>query len=89
VAITLQQFEQIDGLLNAVRAFGDIDALVLNGATAEVSAYIHTSNRLFDACIDAIGYDAADAFPCAEDCAADIIVRGLTSSTYVVDEVSA
>ena len=75
--ITLAQFEAIDGAYNALRGMGDFMAC------ADPRAWISLSNRLNDACIDAIGYDATNAFESAEACAADLVVRALTSSTMV------
>jgi hypothetical protein len=84
-SITLQQFEAIDGLHAQIVRMGDINDLVAAGSAQEVRRYIGLSNRLLDACIDAIGYDAASAYPSAECCAAELICRALTSATFVVD----
>ena len=77
--ITLTQFEAIDGLLGSLLRMGPFETC------ADPRGYIATSNRLFDACVDAIGYVAADAFASAEECAADLIARGLLGTVEVID----
>ena len=76
--LTLSQFETIDGLYASLIRMGDFEQC------DDPRGYIRTSNRLLDACIDAIGYDAVDAFASAEDCAADLICRALSSATLVL-----
>ncbi|MCB4863205.1 MULTISPECIES: hypothetical protein [Sphingobium] len=76
--ITLAQFETIDGLLSSLHRMGDFETC------ADPRGYIQTSNRLLDACIDAVGYDAACEFPSAEECAAVIVARCLSSATLVM-----
>ena len=83
--ITLHQFEQIDGLRSSILRMGDIEALIATGNGMAVRDYIRATNRLLDACIDAIGYEAASEFPSAEACAADIVTRSLMSASFVVD----
>jgi len=75
--ITLTQFEAVDGLYSQLLRMGDFMTC------DDPRAWISLSNRLNDACIDAIGYDATNAFESAEACAADLAVRALTSSTMV------
>lgn len=82
MAITLQQFEQIDGLYASILRMGDFETC------ADPRGYIRTSNRLLDACIDAIGLDAVNAFASAEDCAADLLTKALLSSDFVMDEAA-
>lgn len=89
MTITLHQFEQIDGLRSSILRMGDIDALIAAENGAAVRDFIRASNRLLDACIDAIGYEAASAFVSAEACADDLIARSLLSASFVVDEVAA
>jgi hypothetical protein len=83
VAITLQQFEQIDGLLSSLLRMGPFETC------AEPRGYIRTSNRLFDAVVDAMGLDWADSFASAEEAGAAVVTMGLLSASFVVDEVSA
>jgi hypothetical protein len=72
MAISLSQFEKIDGLLLSLPR-----------------GYISTSNRLDDACIDAMGYSWVNDFASAEEAAAAIATLALTSRDFVTDEVSA
>jgi hypothetical protein len=78
-SITLAAFEAIDSLLSQQLRAGDFETC------ADPREYIRNSNRLLDACIDAMGYAYVDAFPSAEHCAAMIVTEALLSSTFVVD----
>lgn len=78
--ITLTQFEQIDGLMGELLRAGDFETC------ADPRAYIRTSNRLFGACIDAVGHAEANSYADALECAADIVARGLLGTIEVVDE---
>ncbi|KKW92656.1 hypothetical protein [Sphingobium chungbukense] len=78
MSITLQQFEKIDGLYASILRMGNFETC------ADPRGYIQASNRLLDACIDAVGYDAACEFPSAEECAAAIVTRCLSSATLVM-----
>jgi hypothetical protein len=80
--ITLHQFEQIDGFLSSMLRMGDFMEC------ADPRLYISTSNRLLDACIDAMGYDWTKSFPSAEEAAAAVVTMALTSRSFVVDEVA-
>ena len=79
MSITLYQFERIDGLLTKQLRAGPFETC------EDPHQYIKNSNRLFDACIDAMGYAYANSFASAEECAAEIVTTGLLSSTFVVD----
>ena len=72
--ITLRQFEAIDGLYSRLLYMGDFETC------ADPRGYIALSNRLFDACVDAIGFRAADAFASAEECAATLVTRALCAA---------
>lgn len=74
MTLPLATFEKIDGLYSRVLYMGDFLTC------ADPRAWIAASNRLFDACVDAIGFAAADAFASAEECAATIITRELVSA---------
>ena len=78
--ISLSTFEAIDSLLSAQLRAGDFATCV------DPRGYIRTSNRLLDACIDAMGFAYADAFACAEECAAAIVTTALLSSSFVRDD---
>jgi len=80
--ITLTQFEAIDGAYNALSRMGDFMTC------ADPRAWIAQSQRLDGLCIEALGYDYVMQFESAEACAADLIVRALSSATLVVDEVA-
>ena len=77
--ITLAEFEAIDAMLSQQLRAGDF------ATCADPRGYIATSNRLLDACIDAMGFTYVDAFPSAEHCAAAIVTEALLSSEFVVD----
>ncbi len=78
--ITLHQFEQIDGLLSSLLQMGQFETC------ADPRAYIQTSNILLDACIDAMGYDWTMAWASAEEAAAAIVTRALTSTSFVGED---
>ncbi len=81
--ITLSQFERIDGLMSSLLRMGEFETC------ADPRGYIQTSNRLFDACVDAMGLDWTNDFASAEEAAAMIITKGLTEIGFVTDEVQA
>lgn len=80
MSITLAQFERIDSLLSQQLRAGPFETC------ADPRGYIQNSNRLLDACIDAMGLAYADAFASAEDCAAAIVTKALLSSTFVGED---
>lgn len=75
--ISLSTFETIDGLLSQQLRAGDF------ATCANPRGYIQTSNRLLDACIDAMGVAFVDGFACAEDCAAAIVTQALLCTDFV------
>ena len=77
--ITLSAFEAIDSLLSQQLRAGPFEDC------ADPRGYIRTSNRLLDACIDAMGVAYADRFASAEDCAWSIVTKALLSTSFVVD----
>ena len=81
MSITLHQFERIDTLLSKQLRAGPFETC------ADPREYISNSNRLFDACIDAMGFVYMDEFPSAEECAAAIVTEALLSSTFVEEDV--
>lgn len=87
-SITLQQFEAIQGLFNACRYRPELEAVMAHPlASADYirNVYFRPEWQLLDACIDAIGYDAADAFPSTIECAANILTDCYIGKTDVVD----
>jgi hypothetical protein len=81
MSITLHQFERIDTLLSKQLRDGPFETC------ADPHEYIRNSNRLFDACIDAMGFVYMDEFASAEECAAAIVTEALLSSTFVEEDV--
>jgi hypothetical protein len=79
VQITLTQFEAIDGHMAALLRAGPFETC------ADPRSYISTSNVLLDACVDAIGYEAVNAYADALECAADITTKALLDPSFVVD----
>jgi hypothetical protein len=73
-SLTLSQFEKIDGLYSILSTMDDF------GLCEDPRAVIKLSNRLFDACVDAIGYAAVSEFSGAEECAATILSKCLTGA---------
>lgn len=87
-SITLQQFEAINELFNACRYRPDIEVVIAHPlASADYirNVYYMPEWKLLDACIDAIGYDAANAFPSTIDCAANILTDCYIGMCDVVD----
>lgn len=86
--ITLHQFETIDALFNACRYRPELEAVMAHPLASRdyvTSVYFTPEWKLLDACIDAIGYDAANAFPSTIDCAASILTDALLGKLDVVD----
>lgn len=75
--LSLSTFEAIDGLLSQQLRAGAFETC------ADPRGYIRASNRLLDACIDAMGVAFVDGFACAEDCAAAIVTQALLSADFV------
>jgi len=78
--ITLSELEAIDTLLSQQLRAGQFETC------ADPVEYVRTSNRLLDACIDAVGKDYVDDFADAEECAAFIVAKALTTPSFVIDE---
>lgn len=83
MAITLSQFEQIDGLLTAFRNRGPLRHTAMT--RAQVSDWMRHEWRLMDACVEAMGLDYVNSFDSIEDCAAEIVIKGLSSCSFVED----
>jgi hypothetical protein len=77
MSITLHQFERIDTLLSKQLRAGPFETC------ADPREYIRNSNRLFDACIDAMGFAYMDEFPSTEHCAAAIVTEALLYADFV------
>jgi hypothetical protein len=77
MSITLHQFERIDGLLSKQLRAGPFEMC------ANPQEYIRNSNRLFDACIETMGFAYMDQFSSAEHCAAAIVTEALLYSNFV------
>ena len=80
MSITLYQFERIDGLLTQQLRAGPFETC------ADPHEYIRNSNRLFDLCIETMGFAYMDEFPSAEHCAAAIVTQALLSPDFVGDD---
>lgn len=79
-SITLHQFEQIDGLLSSILRMGPFETC------ESPREYIRTSNRLLDACIDAMGLDWVNDWASAEEAAAAIVTMALSSPSFVRED---
>lgn len=77
MSITISQFERIDGLLTKQLRAGPFETC------ADPHEYIRNSNRLFDACIETMGFAYMDQFSSAEHCAAAIVTQGLLYPDFV------
>lgn len=78
--LSLSTFEAIDTLLSQQLRAGDF------ATCANPRGYIQTSNRLLDACIDAMGVAFVDGFACAEECAAAIVTMALLNADFVGED---
>jgi hypothetical protein len=71
MALSLQHFEKIDGLLGSLLRMGDFETC------ADPRGYIRTSNQLLDACVDAgMAYDHDDHVAWATEA----VIRSLVSA---------
>jgi len=80
MSITLAKFERIDALLSKQLRAGPFETC------ADPQEYIRNSNRLFDACIDAMGLVYMDQFSSAEHCAAAIVTEALLYPDFVAED---
>ena len=80
ITFTLSQFEQIDGLLDAVQRRPDLPE---NFTREQSLAFMRPEWRLHDALADLLGIDHVQKFTSAEECAADFVTRCLTSASLV------
>lgn len=90
--ITLRQFEQIDGLFQACLNRPALEAVMAHPLASQDylrTVYFRPEWELLDACIEAIGYDASNAFASTIDCAASIVTAGLLGTIEVLDEEAA
>lgn len=81
--ITLCKFEQIDSLLTKLLHMGAFETC------SDPREYIRISNRLHDACIDAMGRDWVMDQPSDEHAAANIVTMALLCQIEVIDEEAA
>ncbi len=90
-SITLRQFEQIDGLFNACLRRPEIEAVMAHpNASRDYlrNVYFRPEWELTDACVDAIGLEAFEAYASAIDCAAHILTDCLLGKVEVLDEAA-
>lgn len=86
--ITLSQFEAIDTLFNACRYRPDLEAVMAHPLASRdyiTNVYFRPEWKLDDACVEAIGLEAAHAFPSAIDCAASILTDAMLGKIEVLD----
>lgn len=86
--ITLQQFEQIDNLFQACLNRPTLDAVMANPLASQNylrTVYFRPEWELLDTCIEAIGYEAANAFASTVECAASILTDALLGKVKVID----
>ena len=65
---------RIDGLLDRALRMGDFETC------ADPRAFIRAEAALFDACADAIGYEAADGYASARDCALTLVTSAMVAA---------
>lgn len=90
--ITLRQFEQINELFNACLRRPDLEQVMAHpNATADYvrTVYFRPEWALFDACVNAIGFEAADEFAGAVECAAYIVSYAEVVDAEALDFVEA
>jgi hypothetical protein len=80
MALTLSQFEQIDGLMASLLRMGEFETC------ADPRGYIRAENRLFGALVDAFGYAYVNDFASTLECAALIVTQALLCQIKVLDE---
>lgn len=88
MSITLHQFQTIDGLFNACRYRPSLESVMAHPLASRDyirNVYFLPEWKLLDACIEAIGYDAANAFPSTIDCAAAILTDAMLGKLDVID----
>lgn len=88
MSFTLQQFEQIDGLFQACLNRPALEAVMAHPLASQDymrTVYFRPEWELLDACIEAIGYEAANAFANTIECAASILTDALTGKVEVID----
>ena len=86
--ITLAQFEAIDSLFNDCLRRPLIEDVIAHPLASQ--DYIRTvfyvpEWKLFDACVDAIGYDAASEYASAVECAGDLLTACLLGRVETLD----
>ena len=86
--ITLAQFETIDGLFNDCLRRPLIEDVIAHPLASR--DYLRTvfyvpEWKLFDACVEAIGYAAASEYAGAVECAADLLTACLTGRVETLD----
>lgn len=88
MSLTLTQHEQINDLFYACLRRPDLDAVMshpLASADYLRTVYYGPEWKLLDACVEAIGYEAANAFSSAIDCAASILTDCHLGKVEVLD----
>jgi len=86
--ITLAQFERIDGLFNDCLRRPQIEDVMAHPyATRDYlrTVFFAPEWKLFDACVDAIGYPAASAYTSATECAAELLTACLIGKVETLD----
>ena len=88
-AITLEQFERIDGLRDAARRDANARSHIHGQPIRPLFNEAQHESRLFDALIDVLGYGTASEIPVLEEYADRLITDCLIGKIEVIDEVSA
>jgi hypothetical protein len=78
--LSLSNFEKIDGALSA---FCAAERAVDAGADPRME--VRAENRLLDAIIDLVGYEAASNIPSLTEWAATLVCKAMTGGVEVVD----
>jgi hypothetical protein len=90
--ITLAQFEIIDGLFNDCLRRPQIEDVMAHPyATRDYlrTVFFVPEWKLFDACIEAMGYSAASEYASASECAAALLTACLTGKVETLDAEAA
>lgn len=87
-SITLQQFEVLNGLRNRARADMDRRSYLTGQPIRPLLNAAQHQARLFDALIEALGYQAASEIDCLEDYADNLITDCLIGKVEVVDALA-
>jgi hypothetical protein len=84
-AITLSQFETIDGLFQACLNRPELETCMKHGREATQRMWFRPEWMLLDALVDALDLDYVNSFGSTIDCAAQVLTDALLGRCDVLD----